>query len=190
MSVFLFVFFCLFPNSSNTAKPIELKLSQKIPFGRQMVLDKKIGLLFAKKKTQKNCLLARSSFPLFLFIREWKLIDVFDFKMKLPKIIVNFVVAQPLALITFWTSLWEKNLWIKIDIGTCFKVKHYFWNIHSKMHIQASFRIYLDMLADLCLAKIWYKDKHSEQLKEIWNQMSFWCYYCRFNPSRAFFMQV
>ena len=52
MSVFLFVFFCLFPNSSNTAKPIELKLSQKIPFGRQMVLDKKIGLLFAKKKPQ------------------------------------------------------------------------------------------------------------------------------------------
>ena len=54
MSVFLFVFFCLFPNSSNTAKPIELKLSQKIPFGRQMILDKKIGLLFAKKKTKKT----------------------------------------------------------------------------------------------------------------------------------------
>ena len=148
MSVFLFVFFLFFPNSSNTAKPIELKLSQKIPFGRQMVLDKKSDYCLPKK-TQKNCLLARSSFPLFLFIREWKLIDVFDFKMKLPKISVNFVVAQPLALITFWTSLWEKNLWIKIDIGTCFKVKHYFWNIHSKMHIQASFRIYLDMLEKL-----------------------------------------
>ena len=32
--------------------------------------------------------------------------------MKLPKISVNFVVAQPLALITFWISLCEHYLWI------------------------------------------------------------------------------
>ena len=63
------LFVSLFPNFSNTAKPIELKLSQKIPFGRQMVLDKKSDYCLPKKP-QKNCLLARSSFPLFLFIRE------------------------------------------------------------------------------------------------------------------------
>ena len=143
MSVFL-CFFLFFPNSSNTAKPIELKLSQKIPFGRQ-----KIGVLFAKKKPIKTVYWHALLSHYFSSSENEKLIDVFDFKMKLPKISVNFVVAQPLALITFWTSLWEKNLWIKIDIGTCFKVKDYFWNIHSKMHIQTSFRIYLDMLAKL-----------------------------------------
>ena len=37
---------------------------------------------------------------------------VFDFEMKLSKISVNFVVAQPLALITFWISLCEHYLWI------------------------------------------------------------------------------
>ena len=81
----------------------------------QMVLDKN-RILVCKKNCK--CLLACSPFPLFLFryyleLREWKLIDhVFDFEMKLPKISVKFVVAQPLALITFWISLCEHYLWI------------------------------------------------------------------------------